>query len=418
MCSCPFIAKLIPWDLLMENVQNYLPIEMKVHLSTITIKLKNFIENKIDPSTKWIENSLILVEACLDKTWETLNSGYWQFVPIEYRYCYSLCIILKAVLLEFQCEINSKEATKKIKLLKNVVQQIDKGILLGAPFPNVSDLLPQIASKLNHTIESSKTLNFEKLNIKSGDLHDSELLSRFTEIKHYDEPSMELFYRDMFKPKVPAILTGCINHWKALDRWQDLSYLSKIAGNRMVPIEIGSRYTDEDWTQQLSTFSEFLQKYILTKNDKVGYLAQHQLFDQIPELKEDFMVPEYCNFTDDVDDTVESPDINAWFGPMGTVSPLHFDPKNNLLCQVFGYKRIILYHPDDSFNLYPYDTKLLNNTAQVDPLNPNEEKWPNFSKAKGLIGYLKPGEVLYIPPKWWHHVTALTPSFSISFWWN
>lgn len=49
----------------------------------------------------------------------------------------------------------------------------------------------------------------------------------------------------------------------------------------MVPIEIGSRYTDEDWTQQLSTFSEFLQKYILTKNDKVGYLAQHQLFDQV-----------------------------------------------------------------------------------------------------------------------------------------
>lgn len=147
--------------------------------------------------------------------------------------------------MEFQCEINSKEATQKITLLKSIVQQIDKGILLGAPFPNVSDLLPQIASKLNHTskyyiktkinvnnlnlyviynyivflyynfdvifaVESSKALNFEKLNIKSEDLHDMELLSRFTEIKHYDEPSMELFYRDMFKPKVPAILTGNI----------------------------------------------------------------------------------------------------------------------------------------------------------------------------------------------------------------
>lgn len=73
----------------------------------------------------------------------------------------------------------------------------------------------------------------------------------------------------------------CINHWEALRRWQDLSYLNKVAGNRTVPIEIGSRYTDEDWTQQLLSFSEFLQKHVLVKDNRVGYLAQHQLFDQV-----------------------------------------------------------------------------------------------------------------------------------------
>lgn len=85
--------------------------------------------------------------------------------------------------------------------------------------------------------------------------------------------------------------------------------------------------------------------------------------------------------------------------------------------QVFGYKRVILYSPAETDNLYPYDTRLLNNTAQVDPVRPDYDKWPNFRKASGMTFYLKPGEMLYIPPKWWHHVTALTPSFSISFWW-
>lgn len=54
-----------------------------------------------------------------------------------------------------------------------------------------------------------------------------------------------------------------------------------VAGNRIVPIEIGSRYTDENWSQQLLSFSEFLQKYVLTECDEVGYLAQHQLFEQV-----------------------------------------------------------------------------------------------------------------------------------------
>ncbi|CAK9820561.1 Bifunctional peptidase and arginyl-hydroxylase JMJD5 [Anthophora plagiata] len=368
------------------------------------------------PPIIWIEDSLLLVEACLDKTWEILNSGYWRFVSVEYRYCYSFCTILKAVLLEFQYKNNTKECTKNITLLKSIIQQIDKGILLGAPLPNVPCLLPKIASELNNcTIKALEVQDLEELVVDYKNFNDS-ILPGFVEIVQYVEPSMELFYKEIFMPKVPAILKGCIGHWKALNHWKNLNYLIKVAGNRTVPIEIGSRYTDEDWTQQLLTFSEFLQKYVLTKNDQVGYLAQHQLFDQIPELKDDFIVPEYCNFTDN--DDVEQPDINVWFGPSGTISPLHFDPKNNLLCQVFGYKRVILYNPNDSLNLYPYDTRLLNNTAQVDPMNPNYEKWPNFSKAKGLMGYLKPGEMLYIPPKWWHHVTSLTPSFSVSFWWS
>lgn len=75
-----------------------------------------------------------------------------------------------------------------------------------------------------------------------------------------------------------------MGHWKALDLWSDPEYLLRTAGIRTVPIEIGSRYTEEDWTQRLVSFSEFLESYVLSDDRGslgVGYLAQHGLFDQV-----------------------------------------------------------------------------------------------------------------------------------------
>ncbi|XP_018366263.1 PREDICTED: lysine-specific demethylase 8 isoform X1 [Trachymyrmex cornetzi] len=408
----------VPWALLTKELEN-IPIEIKLHLTSVINVLRT--SDKQLTSEKWINTSITRLEACLDRTWEILNSGYWKDVPIEYRYCYSLCVIVKAVLLELQWKVNARNYTDKEKktiVLKNIISQIDRGILLGAPLLSMPNLLTTIATKLNnYCAEESDIINMEDISIDHKGTN--YLISNYPD-RYFEQPSMQTFYNKIFMPKLPTVLTDCMNHWKALTLWKNPNYLNKIAGSRTVPIEVGSRYTEEDWTQHLVNFSEFLQKHIIATNSEVGYLAQHQLFEQIPELKEDFEVPEYCCFSDNEENNAESSevDINAWFGPANTVSPLHFDPKNNLLSQVFGYKRVILYSPTETNNLYPYDTKLLNNTAQVDPVRPDYDKWPNFRKASGMTFYLKPGEMLYIPPKWWHHVTALTPSFSISFWWN
>lgn len=139
----------------------------------------------------------------------------------------------------------------------------------------------------------------------------------------------------------------------------------------------------------------------------------------MPELRADIIEPDYCALSDSSTSSGGSgTEINAWFGPKGTVSPLHFDPKHNLLCQVVGSKKIILFPYTDTPYLYPHDSSLLFNTSRVDVENPDLSLFPDFPKATKLECYLNPGDILYIPPKFWHHVRSLENSFSVSFWWE
>lgn len=92
-------------------------------------------------------------------------------------------------------------------------------------------------------------------------------------------------------------------------------FLNELCGHRTVPVELGSKYTDDDWQQELMTFHDYLMEYvfadskvcsylfhagILTNNifQKKGYLAQHRLPDQIPELLDDIIMPDYCAFAE------------------------------------------------------------------------------------------------------------------------
>lgn len=192
-----------------------------------------------------------------------------------------------------------------------------------------------------------------------------------------------------------------------------MNYFTKVAGYRTVPIELGRTYDDDNWGQNLHQFGDFIKDYMndLDHSQK-AYLAQHDLFDQIPVLMQDFIVPDYCAIGND-----EPVIIKSWIGPKNTISTMHTDDKHNFLCQVVGEKLIILASPNETDNLYPYEG-LLSNTSQVDAENLDFKNFPKLKDVKFQRIILKAGEMLYIPKLYWHYVRSLTPSISISFWFN
>lgn len=54
----------------------------------------------------------------------------------------------------------------------------------------------------------------------------------------------------------------------------------------------------------------------------------------------------------------------------------------------------------------------------MDVEKPDLDKFPQFKQAKYSETILRAGDVLYIPPKYWHYLRSLETSFSVSFWWE
>lgn len=106
----------------------------------------------------------------------------------------------------------------------------------------------------------------------------------------------------------------------------------------------------------------------------------------------------------------------AWVSTYGSTTHAHFDQDYNLFIQVVGRKRFILFPPCETPYLAAYPRlHPLWHKSQVDFCNPNLSAFPEFALAKGQVVDLEPGDLLYIPPYYWHHVQTLsTPSLSLS----
>ena len=87
---------------------------------------------------------------------------------------------------------------------------------------------------------------------------------------------------------------------------------------------------------------------------------------------------------------------------------------DNLLVQVVGEKRAVLFAPDEVHNLYLEGDK----SAVLEIDNSDKTKFPLFSRAVAHECLLQPGDILFIPALWFHNITSLEFSIAVNIFWR
>jgi len=114
---------------------------------------------------------------------------------------------------------------------------------------------------------------------------------------------------------------------------------------------------------------------------------------------------------------------SIWIGNRTRIAA-HYDLPDNVACVAAGRRRFTLFPPEQVDNLYigPLDlTPAGQPISLVDFHQPDLNRFPKFAEAMrhARVAELAPGDALFIPSMWWHHIEALS-SFNVlvNYWWR
>jgi hypothetical protein len=232
----------------------------------------------------------------------------------------------------------------------------------------------------------------------------------------------------------PAVLKGLVRDWGIVRAGLDsdqaaMQYLKSFYNGKPVgysygePQIAGRPFYTEDFSalncvvkrDRLAEVLDQIETHLLDEHPPTYYVASLLVDSCLPGFRE----------KNDIDlnvQGIESPPT-IWIGNR-TIASCHYDAPNNIACCVVGRRRFTLFPPDQIFNLYPgplEPTPGGQAVSVVDFAQPDFGKYPQFREAlaAGQTAELEPGDAVFVPSMWWHHVEGLSPfNTLVNYWWS
>lgn len=240
----------------------------------------------------------------------------------------------------------------------------------------------------------------------------NELAGGFGSVQERTQLNKEEFFSHFYAHNTPVIYRQCLSP-SSLESSLDWDVICKKAGHFQVEIQEGRSSTTDfekksDALRSKALFSDFLNRVVTVKESNDFYMTARNTSSNADLLNQVLDTAAVC--PELLDGTRSHNNVFLWIGPKGTFTPAHHDLTNNLFLQVKGSK---------SFRLASSLALLeVGNNHHCFTKTPLSEVDQSRQQA-GLppVSFtvtVNEGDVLFIPIGWWHEVTGIEPSISVS----
>jgi hypothetical protein len=252
------------------------------------------------------------------------------------------------------------------------------------------------------------------------------------QIPQWHDVDEEVFRQEIVTDYRPAVLKGLVNDWPAVRRAVESPesvsrYLNAFDNGSAVDVILapphvkGRIFYNEDMSgfnftrsrMSIAAINDKLIRYSAFQNRPAVVTQSALMADCLPGFSGENKMPILA----------ESVPPRIWLGSAIT-TPAHFDESNNVACVVSGKRRFTLFPPEQIANLYigPLDYAPTGTPISLVSFDePDFTRFPRFEAALAAaqVADLEPGDAIYIPALWWHHVRSLSKyNVLVNYWWR
>jgi hypothetical protein len=235
----------------------------------------------------------------------------------------------------------------------------------------------------------------------------------YAQVERRSRLSRDEFMERYVWPARPVVVTDLADDWPARSKWTP-RYLKERFGDVEVEVQ-AERNSDKRYEanklrlRQRVRLGDFVDRvlagsptndyYLTANNEALKDSRLAALLDDVGTL------PAYC------DRSSLRALSSLWFGPAGTITPLHHDTIMLMHTQIVGRKRWRFISPLDTPRVYNH----VGVFSEVDLEQPDLIRHPAIAEVKVAEAVVEPGETIFLPLSWWHQVASLDMCISFSF---